>query len=175
MHRHDVAARPPLARGQAPGVPSLLVERSIAADATNQEIHRLAARPGTVARQAVAGGGGKGMRQSSGRHLLEAVRRSIGSGTASRPSVYLERRVTGPRQSRCSAGDAHGAVLPFVERECSISVQPEGGRGNAVTHGDPARTAITSAAAAVAKSVGYTNAAPSSSCSTKTAAFTSWK
>jgi acetyl-CoA carboxylase, biotin carboxylase subunit len=57
-------------------------------------------------------------------------------------------------------GDAHGAVVPFVERECSIQR-----RHQKVVEETPSlavtpqlRTAITSAAAAVAKSVGYTNA-----------------
>ena len=57
-------------------------------------------------------------------------------------------------------GDAGGAVLPFVERECSIQR-----RHQKVVEETPSpavspsvRRAITSAAAAVAKGVGYTNA-----------------
>jgi acetyl-CoA carboxylase biotin carboxylase subunit len=57
-------------------------------------------------------------------------------------------------------GDEHGTVLPFVERECSIQRRHqkvvEETPSLAVT---PAlRTAMTSAAAAVARSVGYTSA-----------------
>jgi acetyl-CoA carboxylase biotin carboxylase subunit len=57
-------------------------------------------------------------------------------------------------------GDAHGTVLPFVERECSIQRRHqkvvEETPSLAVT---PAlREKLTSAAAAVAKKVGYTNA-----------------
>jgi acetyl-CoA carboxylase biotin carboxylase subunit len=57
-------------------------------------------------------------------------------------------------------GDQHGRVLPFVERECSIQR-----RHQKVIEETPSpvirpdlRTALTSAAATVARSVGYTNA-----------------
>ena len=57
-------------------------------------------------------------------------------------------------------GDAHGTVLPFVERECSIQR-----RHQKVVEETPSlavspalRAAMTSAAASVAKAVGYTNA-----------------
>jgi acetyl-CoA carboxylase, biotin carboxylase subunit len=57
-------------------------------------------------------------------------------------------------------GDAHGTVLPFVERECSIQR-----RHQKVVEETPSlavspalRAAMTSAAASVARAVGYTNA-----------------
>jgi len=57
-------------------------------------------------------------------------------------------------------GDAHGTVLPFLERECSIQR-----RHQKVVEETPSlavspalRVAMTSAAAAVARAVGYTNA-----------------
>jgi acetyl-CoA carboxylase biotin carboxylase subunit len=57
-------------------------------------------------------------------------------------------------------GDEHGTILPFVERECSIQR-----RHQKVVEETPSaavspalRRALTSAAAAVARSVGYTNA-----------------
>jgi acetyl-CoA carboxylase biotin carboxylase subunit len=57
-------------------------------------------------------------------------------------------------------GDAHGTVLPFVERECSIQR-----RHQKVVEETPSlavspaqRAAMTSAAVSVAKAVGYTNA-----------------
>lgn len=57
-------------------------------------------------------------------------------------------------------GDSHGTVLPFVERECSIQR-----RHQKVLEETPSvavdsrlREGITSAAAAVARAVGYTNA-----------------
>src|SRR5205085_12323537 len=57
-------------------------------------------------------------------------------------------------------GDSHGTIVPFVERECSIQRRHqkvvEETPSIAVT---PAlRAAMTSAAAAVARRVGYTNA-----------------
>jgi len=75
--------------------------------------------------------------------------------------VYLERRLTRPRHIEVQLlADVHGTVVPFVERECSIQR-----RHQKVVEESPSpvvtpalRGAITSAAAAVAKEVGYTNA-----------------
>jgi acetyl-CoA carboxylase biotin carboxylase subunit len=76
-------------------------------------------------------------------------------------AVYLERRLIRPRHIEVQIlGDAHGTVLPFVERECSIQR-----RHQKVVEETPSmavspalREQITSAAAAVARAVGYTNA-----------------
>jgi acetyl-CoA carboxylase, biotin carboxylase subunit len=114
--------------------------------------------------KAVSGGGGKGMRTVDRREdLLDAVRAARSeAGTAfGDPSVYLERRLMRPRHIEVQVlGDMHGTVLPFVERECSIQRRHqkvvEETPSLAVTPAQ--RKAITSAAAAVAKSVGYTNA-----------------
>ena len=114
--------------------------------------------------KAVAGGGGKGMRTvTDPAELASAVRaaRSEAGAAFGDASVYLERRLTRPRHIEVQLlGDAHGTVLPFVERECSIQRRHqkvvEETPSLAVT---PAlREAITSAAAAVAGAVGYTNA-----------------
>jgi acetyl-CoA carboxylase biotin carboxylase subunit len=75
--------------------------------------------------------------------------------------VYLERRITRPRHVEVQLlADQHGTVLPFVERECSIQR-----RHQKVVEETPSlavspatRAAMTSAAAAVARAVGYTNA-----------------
>jgi len=114
--------------------------------------------------KAVAGGGGKGMRTVvEHAELAEAIRaaRSEAAASFGDAAVYLERKLTRPRhieiQLLC---DLHGTVLPFVERECSIQRRHqkvvEETPSIAVT---PAlRAQITSAAAAVATAVGYTNA-----------------
>jgi acetyl-CoA carboxylase biotin carboxylase subunit len=114
--------------------------------------------------KAVAGGGGKGMRSvTDPAALAGAVRaaRSEAGAAFGDSAVYLERQITHPRHIEVQLlGDAHGTVLPFVERECSIQR-----RHQKVIEETPSmvvtpeiRRAMTSAAAAVAKSVGYTNA-----------------
>jgi len=114
--------------------------------------------------KAVSGGGGKGMRTVNGPDdLLDAVRaaRSEAGSAFGDPSVYLERRLSRPRHIEIQVlGDALGTVLPFVERECSIQR-----RHQKVVEETPSiavtpeqRKAITTAAAAVARSVGYMNA-----------------
>ena len=74
--------------------------------------------------KAVAGGGGKGMREvRSGDTLLDAVRRarSEALGAFGDAAVYFERRVARPRHVEIQLlADQHGTVLPFVERECSV-------------------------------------------------------
>ncbi len=114
--------------------------------------------------KAVAGGGGKGMRTVVDRaDLPGAVRaaRSEAGAAFGDGAVYVERRIARPRHVEVQLlGDAHGNVLPFVERECSIQR-----RHQKVVEETPSaavspelRRAITDAAAAVARGVGYTNA-----------------
>jgi acetyl-CoA carboxylase biotin carboxylase subunit len=75
--------------------------------------------------------------------------------------VYLERRILKPRHIEIQLlGDQHGTVVPFVERECSIQR-----RHQKVVEESPSiavtpelRGTIASAAAAVARTAGYTNA-----------------
>src|SRR6478609_9123545 len=104
------------------------------------------------------------MRSVEGRpELAGAVRaaRSEAVTAFGDAAVYFERRLLRPRHIEIQLlGDAHGTVLPFVERECSIQR-----RHQKVVEETPSlavspelRRAISSAAAAVAKSVGYTNA-----------------
>ncbi len=114
--------------------------------------------------KAVAGGGGKGMRTVTGASdLLSAVRAARSeAGTAfGDPAVFLERRITHARHIEVQLlADQHGTVLPFVERECSIQR-----RHQKVVEETPSlavtpelRQRMTSAAAAVARAAGYTNA-----------------
>jgi acetyl-CoA carboxylase biotin carboxylase subunit len=114
--------------------------------------------------KAVAGGGGKGMRMvASAADLPGALRaaRSEAQTAFGDGAVYLERRIMTPRHIEVQLlGDHHGTVLPFVERECSIQR-----RHQKVVEESPSlavspevRRRITSAAASVARAVGYTNA-----------------
>ena len=114
--------------------------------------------------KAVAGGGGKGMRTVASRDELLAAVRTAGSEAASAfgdASVFLERLVVEPRHVEVQLmGDAHGTVVPFVERECSIQR-----RHQKVVEESPStrvsektRRAMAECAAAVARGVGYTNA-----------------
>ncbi len=114
--------------------------------------------------KAVAGGGGKGMRVVERPEDLTAAVRTARSEAAAAfgdSSVYFERRILGPRHVEIQLlGDAGGTVVPFVERECSIQR-----RHQKVVEESPSaavepalRSRIAAAAAAVARSVGYTNA-----------------
>ncbi len=114
--------------------------------------------------KAVAGGGGKGMRMVSQPAdlpgALRAARSEAGSAFGD-SAVYLERRIMAPRHIEVQLlGDHFGTVVPFVERECSIQR-----RHQKVVEESPSlavspelRHQMTSAAAAVAKRAGYTNA-----------------
>ena len=114
--------------------------------------------------KAVAGGGGKGMRIVEGRSDLASAVRAARSeaGTAfGDTAVYFERRLTRPRHIEVQLlADDHGAVVPFVERECSIQRRHQKvlEETPSVAVSPTLRRAVTSAAAAVAASVGYTNA-----------------
>jgi acetyl-CoA carboxylase biotin carboxylase subunit len=157
------AARAAARRAGVPVVPG--GDDPIPATAADEHIRAFGEATGyPLLVKAVSGGGGKGMR-TVGRveDLLDAVRAARSeAGTAfGDPSVYLERRLMRPRHIEVQLlGDMHGTVLPFVERECSIQRRHqkvvEETPSLAVTQEQ--RKAITSAAAAVARSVGYTNA-----------------
>ena len=157
------AARIAARRAGVPLVPG--AEDAIPADATPAEIQQLGEATGyPLLVKAVAGGGGKGMRTVTGAgdlHGAVIAARSEASTAFGNPAVYLERRLLRPRHIEVQLlGDHHGTVVPFVERECSIQR-----RHQKVVEETPSiavspklRAAITSAAAAVAKAVGYTNA-----------------
>jgi acetyl-CoA carboxylase biotin carboxylase subunit len=114
--------------------------------------------------KAVAGGGGKGMRVvAAPADLPGAVRaaRSESGSSFGDSAIYFERRLMRPRHIEVQVlADHHGTVLPFVERECSIQRRHqkviEETPSVAVSPG--LRRRLTRAAAAIAASVGYTNA-----------------
>ena len=163
MMGSKTAARTAARRAGVPVVPG--TEDPLAPEVPDADIAKAAAAIGyPLLVKAVAGGGGKGMRTvTDPADLADAVRaaRSEAGAAFGDAAVYLERRLTRPRHIEVQLlGDAHGAVLPFVERECSIQR-----RHQKVVEETPSlavspalRSAMTSAAAAVAKAVGYTNA-----------------
>jgi acetyl/propionyl-CoA carboxylase alpha subunit len=114
--------------------------------------------------KAVAGGGGKGMRTvAAPDDLASAIRaaRSESGSAFGDSAIYLERRLVRPRHIEVQLlADHSGTVVPFVERECSIQR-----RHQKVIEETPSpfvtpelRSHLTTAAAAVARSVGYTGA-----------------
>jgi acetyl-CoA carboxylase biotin carboxylase subunit len=157
------AARQAAIRAGVPVVPG--TESPLPDGATDAEIAAEAARIGyPIVVKAVSGGGGKGMRDvNAPADLAPAVRvaRSEAKAAFGDASVYLERRIVGPRHIEIQLlADAHGTVIPFVERECSIQR-----RHQKVVEESPSlaisaatRHAMAACAAKVAASVGYTNA-----------------
>jgi acetyl-CoA carboxylase biotin carboxylase subunit len=157
------AAREAARRAGVPVVPG--TEQPLDPALSADEVATVAAGIGyPLLVKAVAGGGGKGMRTVlAAADLASAMRgaRSEAGASFGDSAVYLERRLARPRHVEVQLlADEHGTIVPFVERECSIQRRHqkvvEESPSLAVT---PAlRRALTSAAASVAKAVGYTNA-----------------
>jgi len=157
------AAREAAVHAGAPVVPG--TGRALPPDTPDHELKALADEIGyPLMVKAVAGGGGKGMRVVlQAGDLATAVRaaRSEALSAFGDASIYFERRIARPRHIEVQLlADQHGTVLPFVERECSIQR-----RHQKVIEESPSaivdeelRARMTSVAAAVARSVGYTNA-----------------
>jgi acetyl-CoA carboxylase biotin carboxylase subunit len=163
MMGSKTAARQAATRAGVPVVPG--ADTSIGMDGPDAEIARIAESIGyPVLVKAVAGGGGKGMRTvTDPADLAGAVRaaRSEAAAAFGDAAVYLERRLTRPRHIEVQLlGDVHGTVLPFVERECSIQRRHQKvvEETPSLAVSPPLRSAITSAATAVARAVGYTSA-----------------
>ncbi|HYB95953.1 MAG TPA: acetyl-CoA carboxylase biotin carboxylase subunit [Vicinamibacterales bacterium] len=157
------AARQVAIAAGVPVVPG--TEQPLAEDVSDDEVLRIADGIGyPLMLKAVAGGGGKGMRMVAAAGELPAALRAARSEAQSAfgdGAVYLERRIQSPRHIEVQLlGDHHGTVVPFVERECSIQrrhqkvIEESPSLAVSVTQ----RRAMTSAAAAVARAVGYTNA-----------------
>ena len=114
--------------------------------------------------KAVAGGGGKGMRVVRTADELEsAVRlaRSEALSSFGDDRVYFERLLERPRHVEVQIlGDTHGAIVPFVERECSIQRRHqkliEETPSPAVTQA--LRERLMAAAAAIGHAADYTSA-----------------
>jgi acetyl-CoA carboxylase biotin carboxylase subunit len=132
------AARTAAIRAGVPVVPG--TEDPLAPDVPDADIAKAAAAIGyPLLVKAVAGGGGKGMRTvTDAADLAGAVRaaRSEAGAAFGDAAVYLERRLTRPRHIE----------VQLLEETPSLAVPPA------------LRAHMTSAAAAVAKAVGYTNA-----------------
>ena len=160
---NKTAARAAAARAGAPVVAG--TDDPLPADASDADLTRIADRIGyPLLVKAVAGGGGKGMRTvTSAADLIGAVRAARSeAGTAfGDAAVYFERRLTRPRHVEVQLlADEHGTVVPFVERECSIQRRHQKlvEETPSVAVSSSLRSAMTSAAAAIARGVGYTNA-----------------
>jgi acetyl-CoA carboxylase, biotin carboxylase subunit len=157
------AARQVAIKAGVPVVPG--TEKPLTADVPDEAIAEIADRIGyPIMVKAVAGGGGKGMRVVRDRtDLAGAIRaaRSEAAASFGDSAIYIERSLVQPRHIEVQLlGDSHGQVIPFVERECSIQR-----RHQKVIEETPSpvmtpelRGKMTDAAAAIASTVGYTNA-----------------
>jgi len=141
------------------GVPVL---RSVAV--TGEEVPSLDGVPFPVLVKASAGGGGKGMRivrePSELADAVAAARREAASAFGD-DTVFIEPYVERPRHIEVQIlGDAHGTVLHFGERECSIQRRYQKVIEEAPSPlvDDELRARLTSAAIDGAKALGYTNA-----------------
>jgi acetyl-CoA carboxylase biotin carboxylase subunit len=157
------AARQAAIKAGVPVVPG--TEEPLNESVSDADVLNIADRIGyPLMLKAVAGGGGKGMRMVATPEELPSALRAARSEAGSAfgdSAVYLERRIMQPRHVEVQLlGDHHGTVVPFVERECSLQR-----RHQKVVEESPSmavspatRRAITSAAAAVARTVKYTSA-----------------
>ena len=157
------AAREVAMQAGAPVVPG--TKGALGADVPDAAILTLAESIGyPLMVKAVAGGGGKGMRVvMAPAELPGAVRaaRSEAGASFGDSAIFLERRIGRARHIEVQLlGDQYGTVVPFVERECSLQR-----RHQKVIEETPSskvspelRLRMTGAAAAIARSVGYTSA-----------------
>jgi len=157
------AARQAAMRAGVPVVPG--TEEPLDESVSDDTVRAIAERIGyPLMLKAVAGGGGKGMRMVSAPEdlasALRAARSEAGSAFGD-SAVYLERRIMQPRHIEVQLlGDHHGTVVPFVERECSLQRRHQKviEESPSIAVSAETRRAITTAAASVARTVGYTNA-----------------
>ncbi len=145
------------------GVP--LVPGSDAALADLESAHEVAERIGyPVLIKAAAGGGGRGMKVAATPSELEEawrVARTEARAAFGNDAVYLEKYLDRPRHIELQIlADAHGEVVHFGERDCSLQRRHQKLLEEA---GSPAltaaaRDAIGALATAALKTLGYRNA-----------------
>lgn len=114
--------------------------------------------------KAAAGGGGKGMRVVQHAAELPEARSAAAREAASSfgdDTLLIEKYVQSGRHIEVQVlGDAHGTVLHFFERDCSTQRRHQKvlEEAPAPTIGEAQRSAITSAAVALAAQCGYVGA-----------------
>ena len=157
------AARQAAIKAGVPVVPG--TEQALDERVTDDEVRAIAERTGyPIMLKAVAGGGGKGMRVVADVSELPSALRAARSEAATAfgdAAVYLERRIMSPRHIEVQLlGDQHGTIVPFVERECTIQRRHQKviEESPSPVVSDDLRRRITAAAAAVARTVNYSNA-----------------
>jgi acetyl-CoA carboxylase biotin carboxylase subunit len=156
-------ARTAAARAGVPVVPG--TGEPLPATMSDADLARVAGPVGfPLLVKAVAGGGGKGMRtvtDQAGLPGAVAAARSEAGSAFGDAAVYFERRLARPRHVEVQLlGDEYGTIVPFVERECSIQRRHQKliEETPSVAVSPSLRDQMTSAAARVARAVGYTNA-----------------
>jgi acetyl-CoA carboxylase, biotin carboxylase subunit len=140
-------------------------ETPLGAAAPDREIEAAAAAIGyPLLVKAVAGGGGKGMRAvraADGLASAVAMARSEARSAFGDDAVYFERLLERPRHIEVQLlGDAHGTVVPFVERECSLQRRHQKliEESPSPSVSDALRADLMAAATAIGRAVGYTSA-----------------
>ncbi len=146
------------------GVP-LVPGAELDADATDAAIESAGREVGfPLLAKASAGGGGKGMRLVLDPAELvasvAAARREAASAFGD-PTVFLERYLTEARHVEVQIfGDTYGNVVHLFERECSVQRRHQKVVEEAPSPGatDATRTAMFTAATALAREIGYVGA-----------------
>ena len=149
----------------AAGVPVVPGTEALPATLSGDELRHRADEVGyPLFIKAVAGGGGRGMRRVDEVGGVEAgveSARSEARAAFGESTVYFERLIEQARHIEVQVlGDGQGAVVPFVERECSIQR-----RHQKVIEESPSvavtleiRRALADAAVALSKAVSYASA-----------------
>ena len=148
---------------QAAGVPT--TPGYLGDDQSPERLHAEADAIGyPVLIKAVAGGGGKGMRQVAASadflDALQSCRREAASSFGN-TQVLLEKYILSPRHIEVQVfGDSHGNIVHLFERDCSLQRRHQKVIEEAPAPGmDPAtREAVCAAAVAAARAVDYEGA-----------------